>query len=382
MPICVAVPKEVSDGENRIALVPDIAVRLKKMGVTVMIEKGMGTNAYFPDAMFKEVEIVNTPAELYQKADIILKVQPPTKSEIELMREGALVIGFMAAHKYPDRVAKLRERKITALAMELVPRISRAQSMDALSSQAAVAGYKAVLMAADLASVFFPMLTTAAGTIRPAKVLVIGAGVAGLQAIATARRLGAMVEGYDVRAATKEQVESLGAKFIDMQIKAEGSGGYARELTAEELQRQQQILAEHIAKSNVVITTAAIPGRPSPKIITKAMVEGMATGSVIVDIAAEGGGNCELTQTGKTIEHNGVKIHGPVNIPSDMPVHASEMYAKNLFNLLSLLIDKQANLVIDLADEVIAGSMLTHAGEIKHEATRLSIEGNPVIKED
>ncbi len=382
MPICVAVPKEVTAGERRVALVPDIAARFKKLGVTVMMEKGMGESAYFPDALFKEVEIAGNATELYQKADIVLKVQPPTEAEIEQMKQGTIVVGFMAAHKNADAVMKMRDKKITSLAMELVPRISRAQSMDALSSQAAVAGYKAALMGADLASVFFPMLTTAAGTIRPAKVLVIGAGVAGLQAIATARRLGAMVEAYDVRAATKEQVQSLGAKFIDMEIKAEGTGGYARELTAEEKKMQQDKLAEHIAKSHVVITTAAIPGRPSPKIITKAMVNGMATGSVIVDIAAEGGGNCELTQAGKTIEHNGIKIHAPLNIPSDMPLHASEMYAKNLFNLLSLVIDKEGNLNLDMADEVIAGSTLTHDGAIKHEPTRQAVEGNAVIKED
>jgi NAD(P) transhydrogenase subunit alpha len=382
MPICVAVPKEVTAGERRVALVPDIAARFHKMGVTVMMEKGMAESAYFPDKLFKDIKIAKNAAELYQKADIILKVQAPTEDEIEQMKPGTIVVGFMSAHKYPERVAKMRDKKITALAMELVPRISRAQSMDALSSQAAVAGYKAVLMGADLASVFFPMLTTAAGTIRPAKVLVIGAGVAGLQAIATARRLGAMVEAYDVRAATKEQVESLGAKFVEMDVKAEGKGGYARELTAEEKQKQQEILAEHIAKSHVVITTAAIPGRPSPKIISKAMVEAMATGSVIVDIAAEGGGNCELTKPGETIEHRGVKIHAPLNIPSEMPVHASEMYAKNLFNLLSLIIDKEGNLNLNMEDEVIAGSTLTHDGVIKHEPTRQTIEGNTVVRED
>ncbi|WP_353570976.1 Re/Si-specific NAD(P)(+) transhydrogenase subunit alpha [Candidatus Albibeggiatoa sp. nov. BB20] len=382
MPICVAVPKEVTAGERRVALVPDIAARFKKMGVTVMMEKGMAETAYFPDELFKDIEIAGSAAELYQKADIILKVQPPTEAEIEQMKSGTIAVGFMSAHKNPDAIAKMRDKKITSLAMELVPRISRAQSMDALSSQAAVAGYKAVLMGADLASVFFPMLTTAAGTIRPAKVLVIGAGVAGLQAIATARRLGAMVEAYDVRAATKEQVESLGAKFVEMDVKAEGAGGYARELTAEEKQQQQEKLAEHIAKSHVVITTAAIPGRPSPKIISKAMAEAMATGSVIIDIAAEGGGNCELTKPGETIEHNGVKIHAPLNIPSEMPVHASEMYAKNLFNLLGLMIDKDANLNLDMEDEVIAGSTLTHDGAIKHEPTRQAIEGNAVVRED
>ncbi|EDN68968.1 NAD(P)(+) transhydrogenase (AB-specific) [Beggiatoa sp. PS] len=363
MPITVAVPKEQTPEERRVALVPEIAERLTKLGVTVVIEKGMGKFAYLMDTAYPSVQIIDNVDNLYQQADVILKVQPPTESEIDQMKEGTVVIGFMSPHSYPERVAKLRDKKITSLAMELVPRISRAQSMDALSSQAAIAGYKSVIMAADLASIFFPMLTTAAGTIRPAKVLVIGAGVAGLQAIATARRLGAMVEGYDVRAATKEQVESLGAKFVDMEIKAEGQGGYARELTEEEKQQQQAILAKHIAAANIVITTAAIPGRPSPKIITKQMVEGMAPGSVIVDLASEGGGNCELTQAGKTIEYQGVIIHGPLNVPRQMPIHASQMYSKNLFNLLSLMI-KNSELQIDWEDDVIAGCTLTHGGKL------------------
>ncbi len=376
MPICVGVPKEQTPDERRIALVPDIAKRLEKLGVSVVIETDMGKSAHFLDDAYKGVQIVDSANKVYAQADVVLKVQAPTDAEIEQMKAGTVVIGFMSAHRYPERVAKLRDKKITSLAMEFVPRISRAQSMDALSSQAAVAGYKAAIMAADLASVFFPMLTTAAGTIRPAKVLVIGAGVAGLQAIATARRLGAMVEGYDVRSATKEQVESLGAKFVDIQVKAEGEGGYARELTEEEKQQQQAILAKHVAAANVVITTAAIPGRPSPKIITKEMVEEMAPGSVIVDLASEGGGNCELTQAGKTIEHQSVIVHGPLNVASQTPIHASEMYAKNLFNLLSLMINKEdGTLAIDWEDEVIAGSTLTHDGEIKHAPTREKVEG-------
>ena len=374
MPICVAVPKEQTPAERRVALVPEIANRLVKLGVKVVIEKDMGKSAYFMDTAYQNTQLVDTAEQVYQQAEVILKVQPPTIAEIEQMKTGTVLIGFMAPHHYPERVAKLRDKKITSLAMELVPRISRAQSMDALSSQASVAGYKAVIMAADLASVFFPMLTTAAGTIRPAKVLVIGAGVAGLQAIATARRLGAMVEAYDVRAATKEQIQSLGAKFIDMPIKAEGQGGYARELTEEEKQQQQAILAKHVAAAQVVITTAAIPGRPSPKIITQAMVAGMTPGAVIIDIASEGGGNCELTQPGKTVEHQGVIIHGPLNVPSQTPLHASEMYSKNLFNLLSLMI-KNSELQIDWGDEVIVGSTLTHAGEIKHAPTRQLVEG-------
>jgi NAD(P) transhydrogenase subunit alpha len=273
-----------------------------------------------------------------------------------------------------EHVARLRERNITSFAMELVPRISRAQSMDALSSQAAAAGYKAVIMAAERSGRFFPMLTTAAGTIRPSKVVVIGAGVAGLQAIATARRLGAMVEGYDVRAATKEQVESLGARFIDIDVAAEGTGGYARELTEEEKQQQQAILAEHIAAANVVISTAALPGRPSPVIITTAMVDSMKPGSVIIDLAAEGGGNCELTRAGEDILHNGISIVGPLNVPSMLAVHASEMYAKNLFNFLSPMI-RDGKLLPDWEDQVFAESVLTHQGEIRHAPTRAQVEG-------
>ena len=374
MPVCVAVPKEQMLQERRVALVPEIAERLAKLGVKVVIEKNMGETAYVKDEAFKQAQLVESTEELYQQADVVLKVQPPKETEIDQMKEGTVVMGFMSPHRYPDRVAKLRDKKITSLAIELVPRISRAQSIDALSSQATVTGYKAVIRAADLSSVFFPMLTTAAGTIRPAKVLVIGAGVAGLQAIATARRLGAIVEGYDVRAAVKEQVESLGAKFVDVEVKAEGEGGYARELTDKEKQQQQAILAKHVAAANVVITTAAIPGRPSPKIITREMVESMAPGSVIVDIASEGGGNCELTKAGKTIEHQEVVIHGPLGLAWETSIHASEMYAKNLFNLLSLMI-KDGELQIDWEDEVIAGCTLTHAGEIKHVPTRELVEG-------
>jgi NAD(P) transhydrogenase subunit alpha len=354
--------------------VPEVAARLLKLGAQVSIEKGMGESAFFLDEAYKGVNLASSAAELYPNADLILRVQPPDEDEIAQMKPGTVVIGFMAAHKYPERVKKLRDGKITALAMELVPRISRAQAIDALSSQASVAGYKGVLAGADLAAVFFPMLTTAAGTIRPAKVLVIGAGVAGLQAIATAKRLGAMVEAYDVRSATKEQCESLGAKFIDTGVKAEGAGGYARELTEEEKQQQRTVLAKHIAGAHVVISTAAIPGRASPKIIFKDMVEGMKPGSVIVDLAAEGGGNCELTKPGETIVHQHVTIHAPLNVPSQMPLHASEMYSKNLLNLLQLMI-QDGNLKLDWEDEIIAGSCLTHDGVIKHEPTRKQVEG-------
>ncbi|MBT8145536.1 MAG: NAD(P) transhydrogenase subunit alpha, partial [Gammaproteobacteria bacterium] len=281
------------------------------------------------------------------------------------LKEGSVLIGYLNPFSELERFDKLAGKNISAFSMEMVPRISRAQAMDALSSQAAIAGYKAVLMAANLLGKFFPMLTTAVGTVRPSKVLIIGAGVAGLQAIATARRLGAIVEGYDVRAAVKEQVESLGAKFVDVGIKAEGSGGYARELTDEEKQQQQDILAQHIAAADVVVTTAAIPGRPSPRIVTTAMVEAMRGGSVILDLAAEGGGNCELTRAGETVIHNHVKISGPINVPSTVSNHASELYAKNLLNFLELLI-QEGQININLEDEVLNDSLLTHAGKIHH----------------
>jgi NAD(P) transhydrogenase subunit alpha len=280
-----------------------------------------------------------------------------------------VLIGYLNPWSDTERFLAMQHKHISAFSMEMVPRISRAQAMDALSSQASIAGYKAVLMAASLSGKFFPMLTTAAGTIRPSKVLILGAGVAGLQAIATARRLGAVVEAYDVRAAVKEQVESLGAKFVDINIKAEGSGGYARELTAEEKQLQQDILARHVAASDVVICTAAIPGRPSPRIITKTMVEAMKGGSVIVDLAAEGGGNCELTQAGLNIVHQRVTIAGPLNVPGTVPNHASELYAKNLLNMLGLMI-KDSAIHIDLEDQIIKDSLITHAGDIVNAAVR------------
>ncbi len=375
MPIRVAVPKETYPGERRVALVPEVSRKMAKLDIEVLLESGAGDAAHYPDAAFESARIVSDAGSLYGEADIILTVQPPALEVIEQLREGSILIGMLLPYQRLQHVARLKERNITSFAMELVPRISRAQSMDTLSSQAAAAGYKAVIMAAERSGHFFPMLTTAAGTIRPSKVVVIGAGVAGLQAIATARRLGAIVEGYDVRAATKEQVESLGARFIDIDVAAEGSGGYARELTEEEKQQQQTILAEHIAAADVVISTAALPGRPSPKIITSAMVESMKPGSVIIDLAAEGGGNCELTKAGEDIEHNGVIIAGPLNVPSLLAVHASEMYSKNLLNFLTPMI-KDGTLVPDWEDEVLAESVLTHQGEIRHEPTRKQVEGD------
>jgi len=374
MPIRLGVPKETQEGERRVALVPAVADRFTKLGVEVLVETGAGTGSYYADSAYNGATIVESAAELYRQADLVVKVQPPTEAEIGLMKEATTVAGMMLPHRYPERVKLLCERRILSFAMELIPRISRAQGMDVLSSQAAVAGYKAALMAADRSGGFFPMLTTAAGTIRPARVLVIGAGVAGLQAIATARRLGAMVEGYDVRGATREQVESLGARFVDTGVSAEGSGGYARELTDDEKQQQQDVLEKHLVAADAVITTAAIPGRASPKIIRKAVVEQMKPGCVIIDLAAEGGGNCEVTEPGRQIVHGQTIVYGPLNVPSELAVHASEMYAKNLLNFLTPMI-KDGEFQPDWDDEVIADSALTRDGEIRHAPTRELVEG-------
>jgi NAD(P) transhydrogenase subunit alpha len=373
MAVVVGVLTETAAKETRVAVVPEIAAKLQAAGVRVLMERGAGTAAHFPDALYAGVEFGDAAAVL-ESADVLLKVQPPSAAEVNALKKGAVVVGFMQAYARPEIVRALRDRGITSFAMELVPRISRAQSMDALSSQASVAGYKAALIAANTLERFLPMLTTAAGTIRPASVLVIGAGVAGLQAIATAKRLGAVVEAYDVRSATKDQVKSLGAKFIDTGVSAEGAGGYARELTAEEKTRQQEVLDARIAVSDAVISTASVPGRAAPRIITQAAVERMKAGSVIVDIAAEQGGNCELTRAGETVIHGGVKIVGPLNLPASLPYHASEMYARNLFNLLKPAL-AAATLAIDWKDEVFAGAVLTHDGQIKHEATRKALEG-------
>ena len=373
MAVVIGVLKETVANETRVAVVPEIATKLKALGARILLERGAGIAAHFPDAAYADAEISDS-STILKSAQVLLKVQPPSIAEVNALNEGALVLGFMQAYARPDLVRALKDHRITSFSMELVPRISRAQSMDALSSQAAVAGYKAVLIAANTLEKFLPMLTTAAGTIRPASVLVIGAGVAGLQAIATARRLGAVVEAYDVRSATKDQVKSLGAKFVETGVSAEGTGGYARELTAEEKLKQQEVLDARIAASDAVISTASVPGRAAPRIILKAAVERMKAGSVIVDIAAEQGGNCELTKAGETVLHGSVKILGPVNLAASLPYHASEMYSRNLFNFLKPALPK-GELVIDWNDEVFAGAVLTHDGQIKHEATRTAIEG-------
>jgi H+-translocating NAD(P) transhydrogenase subunit alpha len=374
MSVTLGALRESAPEETRVSVVPEVADRLAKDGVRVLIERGAGERARFPDELYRNVSWAGSAAEVLQAADVLLTVQPLTTEQIGQLRSTAVVIGFMQPHARAAEVRALQARGVTSFAMELVPRISRAQSMDALSSQAAIAGYKAVLIAANALQKFLPMLTTAAGTIRPAQVLIIGAGVAGLQAIATARRLGAVVEAYDVRSATREQVRSLGAKFVDTGVSAEGSGGYARELTAQEKARQQEVLDARIAAADAVVTTASVPGRPAPRIIARAAVERMRAGAVIVDIAAEQGGNCELTRAGETVEHRGVRIVGAVNLAAALAYNASEMYARNLYNFLKPALVK-GELVIDWNDEVFAGSCLTRSGEIRHEPTARSLGG-------
>ena len=375
MAVTIGALVERASGETRVSLVPEVADKFAAAGARVLLERGAGVRAQFPDAGFQKAEWADSADAVLAQADILLTVQPPSLETIGRLKAGAVIVGFMQAHARAAEVKALKERRITGFAMELVPRISRAQSMDALSSQAAVGGYKAVLIAASTLDRFLPMLTTAAGTIRPAQVLIVGVGVAGLQAIATARRLGAIVEAYDVRSATREQVKSLGAKFIETGVSAEGQGGYARELTDAEKQQQQDVLDARIAVADAVITTAAVPGRKAPRIVSRAVVERMKAGAVIVDMAAESGGNCELTRAGETVLHNGVKIVGPVNLPAQLAYHASEMYARNLYNFLRPAIDQSGALAIDWNDEVFAQSCLTHDGAIRHEATRKALEG-------
>jgi NAD(P) transhydrogenase subunit alpha len=373
MPVTIGVLKETVRGENRVAVVPEVATRLAALGAKLLIERGAGAAARFPDAAYQDVAFAESADAVLAASDLLFTVQPPDAALVPRLKSGSVLAGFLAPHAQTSLVRALQERRITSFAMELVPRISRAQSMDALSSQAAVSGYKAVLIAAAALDKFYPMLTTAAGTIRPATVLVIGAGVAGLQAIATARRLGAVVEAYDVRSATREQIRSLGAKFVETGVVAEGTGGYARELTVEEKAKQQEVLDSRIAAADCVITTAGVPGRPAPRIISRAAVERMKPGAVIVDLLAEGGGNCELTRAGETVDHNGVRIIGPVNLPATVAYHASDMYARNLLNFIKPAF-KDGALAIDWNDEVFAASCVTHDGAIRHEPTRKLVE--------
>lgn len=374
MSIRIAIPRETQAGEDRVAMVPAVLGKLTALGAEVFLETDAGAGCRIPDSAYEGVTIVDNAKTLYKNADIVLRVQPPSKEELAQMPSDCTMIGMLAPTTDPELTRAIAEHGLTSFSMELIPRISRAQAMDVLSSQASVAGYKAVLMGALRSGRFFPMLTTAAGTIRPARVLVLGAGVAGLQAIATARRLGAIVEAYDVRSATKEQVESLGGKFIELDIKAEGEGGYARELTAEEKAQQQEQLAKHICSADVVITTAAVPGRKAPILIDKSVVERMKAGAVVIDLAAEGGGNCEVTVAGEDVKHGNVLVYGPVNVPAQMAFDASEMYARNLLNLLTLMV-KEGEYSLDWEDEIIAQGCMTHGGEIKSEWVKEMIGG-------
>lgn len=362
MPLTIAALREAAAGERRVAITPETAKKYAARGLRVLLERQAGARAGFADAAYAGVEFAEADAVAAQ-ADVLMCVQSPEGTRVAAIKEGAVLIGQLRPHGADDRLAQYAQRKLAAFSLELLPRTTRAQAMDVLSSQAAVAGYRAMLIAAAACPKFFPMLTTAAGTLRPSKVLVLGAGVAGLQAIATARRLGAMVEGFDVRPETREQIESLGAKFLDLGVAAAGSGGYARELTPEERAAQQAKLAEHVKGVDVIVTTAAVPGRPAPKIIPLAMLEGMKTGAVIVDMAAESGGNCEVTQPGETVERNGVTVIGPLNLPSGAPLHASEMFARNLANFVDLLV-KDGALKPDFEDELVAKSCVVRDGEV------------------
>ena len=371
LPVVIAVPREQGPGEQRVATVPEIVQKFTKSGYIVRVEHDAGIGAFYPDELYSAAgaTIASSPAELLGGARIVLRVQPPTLADVDRLAEGTIVIGFMNAANNLEVIARMRDRKITAFALELVPRITRAQSMDALSSQATAGGYVAAILGADNCPKFLPMLTTAAGTIRPAMVLVLGAGVAGLMAIATAKRLGALVEGYDVRRAAGEQVRSLGAKFLELEINAEGQGGYARELTHEEKEKEQQMVSAAVARADIIITTAAIPGRKAPVLITRETVATMRPGAVIIDMAAESGGNCELTRAGKSIREHGVLIIGPQNLPSRVPFHSSQMYAKNLQSFLALIVDKDGEIVREFTDEILAASLLVHAGTVYHKQT-------------
>ena len=365
--VLVGVPKETVQGEHRVAINPDVAAQLIKMGVQIQVEKNAGIASYFTDQAYENVGVTIV-GDAYKDSDIVIKVQKPGPDEIKKMKSGAMLISFLWAAQNRDTIDQLNAQKITSLGMEAIPRITRAQKMDALSSMSSIAGYKSVLMGADALGKYLPMMMTAAGTIAPAKILILGAGVAGLQAIATARRLGAVVEAFDVRTAVKEQVESLGAKFVDVQLAeedqdAETKGGYAKELSEASKQLQREAIHKHVKAADIVISTALIPGRPAPKLISAAMVADMNPGSVIVDLAAEQGGNCELTKPGETTVVNNVRILGPTNLPALVPLHASQLYAKNVLALLQLII-KDGNITLDFEDEIIEQTTVTHQGGV------------------
>jgi NAD(P) transhydrogenase subunit alpha len=375
--IVIAVVKERALGEQRVASVPEVVQKLTASGYKVRVEHNAGAEAFYPDDLYiaAGAEIAADRAGLLDGATIVLCVHPPAIADVEMLAEDTIVIGFMNVANNLSTIARMRDCKITAFALELVPRITRAQSMDALSSQATAGGYAATIVGANNCPKFLPMLTTAAGTIRPATVLILGAGVAGLMAIATAKRLGAVVEAYDVRRAAGEQVRSLGAKFLELEINAEGQGGYARELTPEEKVEEQQMVSAAVARADIVITTASIPGRKAPVLITKETVAAMHPGAVIVDLAAESGGNCELTQRGETVKMHGVTIVGPQNLPSRIAFHASQMYAKNLQSFLTLLVSADGVLTREFIDEILASSLIVSAGKVQHKPTLDLITG-------
>ena len=371
----VGVPRETVPGERRVALVPDHVAGLTKAGVEVGIEPGAGVAAGFPDSYYVEKGARLEP-DVLAKADILLKVQPPTLEEVGKLREGSLLIGFLQPYSNGAGILALAGRKVTAFSMELMPRITRAQPMDALSAMSTVGGYKAALLAAGRLPKFFPLLMTAAGTMFPARVFIIGAGVAGLQAIGTAKRLGAVVEAYDTRPVVKEQVESVGGKFIEMALEtksAEEKSGYAKAQSEEFYQKQRELMARHVATADVVITTALVPGKRAPVLITGEMVRKMKPGSVIVDLAAEQGGNCELTEPGQEVVRHGVTILAPLNLPSTMPFHASQMYSRTVTNFLTFLL-KDGKVALDLSDELTRGPLVTHQGEVVHETVKAALK--------
>ncbi|HEY0515089.1 MAG TPA: Re/Si-specific NAD(P)(+) transhydrogenase subunit alpha [Thermoanaerobaculia bacterium] len=384
----VFIPRERRPGETRVAATPETVRRMAKLGLEVVVERGAGEASLFQDAEFETAgaRLVADPAEAWESADVVLKVTPPGDfpglpgHEAEGLKPGAVLIGFLAPHRNLDMVRTLAAGNVTSISLELIPRVTRAQSMDALSSQASIAGYKAVLLAGWRLSKYLPLLMTAAGTIKPARVVIMGAGVAGLQAIATAKRLGAVVEVSDIRPAVKEQVESLGGKFIELPLaeSGEGQGGYAREMGEDFLRRQREIVQRHLSQADAVITTALVPGRPAPRLVTAEMVHAMRPGAVIVDLAVEQGGNCELSQADGEVVENGVLILGPSNLPAAMPHDASLLYARNVFALLQLLLDKEGKLTVNLDDEVVAGALLTHAGKVIHPPTAERIASQEV----
>jgi NAD(P) transhydrogenase subunit alpha len=373
----IGVPKETAAGEHRVALVPEVVSKLKAKGLDVVVQSGAGADALLSDAAFTEAgaHLTGDAAEVWG-CDVVLTIAPPDPQAIRELGSGSILIGFLAPLTSPQTTRALADAGATAFAMESIPRISRAQAMDALSSQSNVAGYRAALLAAEEMGRFFPMLMTAAGTIPPAKVLVLGVGVAGLQALATAKRLGARTTGYDVRPEVAEQVESLGAQWLDLGLEASGEGGYARELTEEERARQQQAMNDAIKGFDVVITTALVPGRPAPRLVTAAAVEGMKPGSVIIDLAGEAGGNCELTEPGQTVVRHEVKIVSPLNLPASMAEHSSQLFARNVLALLELFVGEEGQLNLDFEDEIVKGACVVRDGEIVNPGAKAAVEAS------